>query len=54
MYFRGAKCGMPPMSVAIELFTAGLALDASQCMLSCMPMSALYVAGIRERVVETD
>jgi len=36
------------MSVAIELFTAGLVLGASQCVISCVPMLALYVAGTRE------
>ena len=36
------------MSIAIELFTAGLVLGASQCVLSCVPMLVLYVAGTRE------
>jgi len=36
------------MSVALELFTAGLVLGTSQCMISCVPMLALYVAGTRE------
>lgn len=36
------------MSVAIELFTAGLVLGASQCVISCAPMLVLYVAGTRE------
>ena len=36
------------MSVAIELFTAGLVLGASQCVVSCAPMLLLYVAGTRE------
>ena len=36
------------MSVAIELFTTGLVLGASQCVLSCVPMLAFYVAGTRE------
>ena len=36
------------MSVAIEMFTAGLVLGASQCVVSCVPMLALYVAGTRE------
>ena len=36
------------MSVAIELFLFGLALGASQCVISCVPMLALYVAGTRE------
>ena len=36
------------MSVAIELFTAGLVLGASQCVISCVPMLVLYVAGTRE------
>lgn len=36
------------MSIAIELFTAGLVLGASQCVVSCAPMLALYVAGTRE------
>lgn len=33
------------MSIALELFTAGLVLGASQCTLSCAPMLVLYVAG---------
>ena len=36
------------MSLAIELLTVGLVMGASQCMLSCMPMLALYVAGTKE------
>ncbi|HEX78377.1 MAG TPA: sulfite exporter TauE/SafE family protein [Dehalococcoidia bacterium] len=36
------------MGVAIELFTAGLALGASQCVISCIPMLTLYIAGTRE------
>ena len=36
------------MSVTAELFIAGLTLGASQCMLSCVPMLTLYVAGTRE------
>ena len=36
------------MSIAIELFTAGLVLGASQCVISCVPMLAFYVAGTRE------
>jgi len=36
------------MSVAVELFTAGLVLGASQCVISCVPMLVLYVAGTRE------
>ena len=36
------------MSVAIKPFTAGLVLGASQCIISCVPMLALYVAGTRE------
>ena len=36
------------MNVAIELFTAGLVLGASQCVISCVPMLVLYVAGTRE------
>jgi len=36
------------MHDAIELFTAGLWLGTSQCVLSCAPMLALYVAGTRE------
>ena len=36
------------MSIPIELFTAGLVLGASQCMISCVPMLTLYVAGTRE------
>jgi len=36
------------MSIAVELFTAGLVLGASQCVISCVPMLVLYVAGTRE------
>ena len=36
------------MSVAVELFTAGVVLGASQCVISCLPILALYVAGTRE------
>ena len=36
------------MSVAIELFTAGLVLGASQCVIFCVPMLALYVDETRE------
>jgi len=36
------------MSGALELFTAGLWLGASQCVIACAPMLALYVAGTRE------
>jgi len=36
------------MSIAGELFIAGLTLGASQCILSCVPMLTLYVAGTRE------
>jgi len=36
------------MSVAIQMFTAGLVLGTSQCVISCAPMLVLYVAGTRE------
>lgn len=36
------------MSIPIELFTAGLVLGTSQCVISCAPMLVLYVAGTRE------
>lgn len=36
------------MGGAIELFTAGIVLGASQCVISCAPMLVLYVAGTRE------
>ena len=45
--------GKNRMSVAIELFTAGLVLGASQCVISsCVPMLVLYVAGTREGWME--
>ena len=36
------------IDITIELFTAGLVLGTSQCVISCAPMLALYVAGTRE------
>lgn len=40
------------MSIAVELFTAGLVLGASQCVISCVPMLILYIAGTREGWME--
>ena len=37
------------MGVAAELFMTGLALGASQCVISCAPMLVIYVAGTRDR-----
>lgn len=36
------------MSVPVELFMTGLALGASQCLISCAPMLVIYVAGTSE------
>jgi len=36
------------MNIALELFITGLVFGASQCIISCLPMLALYVAGTRE------
>jgi len=36
------------MNIPIELFMTGLALGASQCVISCAPILVLYVAGTRQ------
>lgn len=36
------------MNIPLELFVMGIALGASQCVISCAPILGLYVAGTRE------